>query len=97
MVCIMVLTYVFGGGMRSLSFANGLHASVLILLGGVILFLIVGKLGGADGGFGAGGPAASEPAGPRRQASTASANGIPDLHVRAACRWACFRIFSSIG
>ncbi len=34
--------------MRSLSFANGVHATVLILLGGVILFLIVGKLGGAD-------------------------------------------------
>ena len=46
MVCLTVLTYVFGGGMRSLSFANGLHASVLILLGGVILFLIIGKLGG---------------------------------------------------
>ena len=27
MVCLTVLTYVFGGGMRSLSFANGLHAS----------------------------------------------------------------------
>ena len=48
MVCITVLTYVFGGGMRSLSFANAVHASVLILLGGIILFLIVGKLGGAD-------------------------------------------------
>ncbi|MGA2255261.1 MAG: sodium:solute symporter family protein, partial [Thermoguttaceae bacterium] len=48
MVCITVLVYVFGGGMRSLSFANAVHASVLILLGGVILFLIVGKLGGAD-------------------------------------------------
>jgi SSS family solute:Na+ symporter len=48
MVCITVLTYVFGGGMRSLSLANAVHATVLILLGGVILFLIVGKLGGAD-------------------------------------------------
>ncbi len=48
MVCVTVLTYVFGGGMRSLSFANAVHASVLILLGGVILFLVVGKLGGAD-------------------------------------------------
>ncbi len=48
MVCITVLAYVFGGGMRSLSFANGVHATVLILLGGVILFLIVGTLGGAD-------------------------------------------------
>jgi len=47
MVCITVLAYVFGGGMRSLSFANAVHATVLILLGGVILFLIVGKLGGA--------------------------------------------------
>jgi solute:Na+ symporter, SSS family len=46
MVCFTVLVYVFGGGMRSLSFANALHAGVLILLGGVILFLIVGKLGG---------------------------------------------------
>jgi SSS family solute:Na+ symporter len=48
MVCITVLTYVFGGGMRSLSVANAVHATVLILLGGVILFLIVGKLGGAE-------------------------------------------------
>ena len=48
MVCITVLAYVFGGGMRSLSFANGVHATVLILLGGVILFLIVGTLGGAE-------------------------------------------------
>ncbi len=48
MVCLTVLTYVFGGGMRSLSFANALHASVLILLGGVILFLVIGKLGGVE-------------------------------------------------
>jgi SSS family solute:Na+ symporter len=48
MVCLTVLTYVFGGGMRSLSFANALHASVLIALGGIILFLIIGKLGGAE-------------------------------------------------
>jgi SSS family solute:Na+ symporter len=47
MVCLTVLTYVFSGGMRSLSFANALHASVLILLGGVILFLVLDKLGGA--------------------------------------------------
>ena len=46
-VCLVVLTYVFGGGMRSLSFANALHATVLILLGGVILFLVLDKLGGA--------------------------------------------------
>ena len=45
-VCLVVLTYVFGGGMRSLSFANALHATVLILLGGVILFLVLDKLGG---------------------------------------------------
>ena len=47
-VCVVVLLYVFGGGMRSLSWANALHASVLIALGGVILFLVVGKLGGAS-------------------------------------------------
>ncbi len=47
-VCLTVLTYVFGGGMRSLSFANALHATVLILLGGVILFLVLDKLGGAQ-------------------------------------------------
>ena len=47
MVCLTVLTYVFSGGMRSLSFANALHAGVLILLGGVILFLVLDKLGGA--------------------------------------------------
>ncbi len=46
-VCIVVLIYVFSGGMRSLSFANGIHATVLVALGGVILFLVVGKLGGA--------------------------------------------------
>ncbi len=47
LVCLTVLTYVFSGGMRSLSFANALHATVLILLGGVILFLVLDKLGGA--------------------------------------------------
>lgn len=45
-VCIVVLIYVFAGGMRSLAFANGLHASVLIILGGATLFLVIGKLGG---------------------------------------------------
>lgn len=45
-VCVVVLIYVFSGGMRSLSFANGIHATVLVALGGVILFLVVGKLGG---------------------------------------------------
>jgi SSS family solute:Na+ symporter len=45
-VCIVVLIYVFSGGMRSLSFANGIHATVLVALGGIILFLVVGKLGG---------------------------------------------------
>ena len=46
-VCVVVLIYVFSGGMRSLSFANGIHATVLVLLGGVIMFLVVGQLGGA--------------------------------------------------
>jgi SSS family solute:Na+ symporter len=46
MVCLVVLIYVFGGGMRSLAFANGLHASILIILGGAALFLVMGKLGG---------------------------------------------------
>ena len=32
--------------MRSLAFANGLHAMILILMGAVTLFLVVGKLGG---------------------------------------------------
>jgi SSS family solute:Na+ symporter len=45
-VCLVVLIYVFGGGMRSLAFANGLHASILIVLGAITLFLVVGKLGG---------------------------------------------------
>ena len=45
-VCIVVLVYVFAGGMRSLAFANGLHASVLIVLGGITLFMVMGKLGG---------------------------------------------------
>jgi len=45
-VCVVVLIYVFSGGMRSLSFANGIHATVLVALGGIILFLVVGKLGG---------------------------------------------------
>ena len=46
-VCVVVLIYVFSGGMRSLSFANGVHATVLVALGGVIMFLVVGQLGGA--------------------------------------------------
>jgi SSS family solute:Na+ symporter len=45
-VCLVVLIYVFGGGMRSLAFANGLHAMVLVILGLTTLFLVVGKLGG---------------------------------------------------
>jgi SSS family solute:Na+ symporter len=45
-VCLVVLIYVFGGGMRSLAFANGLHATVLVILGMTTLFLVVGKLGG---------------------------------------------------
>ena len=45
-VCLVVLIYVFGGGMRSLAFANGLHATVLVILGLTTLFLVVGKLGG---------------------------------------------------
>ncbi|MGO8747449.1 MAG: sodium:solute symporter family protein [Thermoguttaceae bacterium] len=45
-VCLVVLLYVFGGGMRSLAFANGLHATILILLGAAALFLMIGKLGG---------------------------------------------------
>ena len=45
-VCLVVLIYVFGGGMRSLAFANGLHATVLVMLGLTTLFLVVGKLGG---------------------------------------------------
>ena len=98
MVCITVLTYVFGGGMRSLSFANAVHATVLILLGGVILFLIVGKLGGADAASalvarqhpdllvrGEGEPARTRP------------HRVPVLYVRASCRSACFRTSSSIG
>ena len=45
-VCVVVLIYVFSGGMRSLSFANGIHATVLSCLGGIILFLVVGKWAG---------------------------------------------------
>jgi len=45
-VCLVVLIYVFGGGMRSLAFANGLHASILVILGAAALLLVMGKLGG---------------------------------------------------
>jgi SSS family solute:Na+ symporter len=45
-VCFVVLAYVFGGGMRSLSFANALHAGILLILGAATLFLVMGTLGG---------------------------------------------------
>ena len=73
------------------------HATVLILLGGVILFLVVGKLGGADAASAL--VAQEHPdllvrgEGEARHRS----HGIPDLYVRAACRSACFRTFSSTG
>ena len=70
-VCVTVLIYVFGGGMRSLSFANGLHARVLVALGGVILFLVVGKLGGATAASQLRGRAASRTCSSRRAAEAA--------------------------
>lgn len=47
-VCVVVLIYVFGGGMRSLAFANGVHATILVILGGATLLLVMGALGGAE-------------------------------------------------
>ena len=71
MVCLVVLTYVFGGGMRSLAFANGLHASMLIILGGVDLVSGHRQAGRPVAASATRGPDPSGPAGPRR-ASAAS-------------------------
>ena len=97
MVCLTVLTYVFGGGMRSLSFANALHATVLILLGGVILFLVLDKLGGAAAASAL--VAAHRPEllvrGGRQDMPSASGSSSPTCSCR--CRSACSRTFSSTG
>ncbi len=45
-ICLVVLTYVFGGGVRSTAWANALQTCVFMVLGLVALVVIAVKLGG---------------------------------------------------
>ena len=47
-VCIVVLVYVFFGGMRGTAWANALQTMVFMVLGLVTFFVIANKLGGQD-------------------------------------------------
>ena len=48
LICLVVLTYVSFGGMRSTAWANAFQTLVFMILGGVTFFVIVDKLGGLD-------------------------------------------------
>jgi len=48
-ICIVVLVYVFLGGMRGTAWANTFQTSVFMLLGVVTFFVIADKLGGKEG------------------------------------------------
>jgi len=47
-VCLVVLSYVFFGGMRGTAWANALQTSVFMVLGVVTFFVIANKLGGQE-------------------------------------------------
>jgi solute:Na+ symporter, SSS family len=46
LICAVVLTYVFGGGLRSTAWANALQTCVFMALGVITFFIISSKLGG---------------------------------------------------
>lgn len=48
MICAVVLTYVFGGGLRSTAWANALQTCVFMVLGVVTFVVISAKLGGLE-------------------------------------------------
>jgi SSS family solute:Na+ symporter len=47
-ICIVVLAYVFAGGMRGTAWANAFQTSVFIILGVVTFLLIASRIGGQD-------------------------------------------------
>ena len=47
-ICIIVLAYVFAGGMRGTAWANAFQTSVFIILGVVTFLLIASRIGGQD-------------------------------------------------
>ncbi len=47
-ICLVVLTYVFFGGMRGTAWANAFQTAVFMVLGVITFFVIADKLGGAD-------------------------------------------------
>ncbi len=48
-ICVVVLVYVFFGGMRGTTWANTLQTLVFMILGVVTFYVIADKLGGQDG------------------------------------------------
>lgn len=48
-ICVVVLVYVFFGGMRGTTWANTLQTIVFMILGVVTFYVIATKLGGQDG------------------------------------------------
>ena len=47
-ICLVVLTYVFFGGMRGTTWANAFQTTVFMVLGMVTFYLLAMKLGGGD-------------------------------------------------
>ena len=47
-ICLVVLSYVFLGGMRGTTWANAFQTVVFMVLGGFAFYLLSGKLGGHD-------------------------------------------------
>ncbi|MCH2210821.1 MAG: sodium:solute symporter family protein [Fuerstiella sp.] len=47
-ICMIVLAYVFAGGMRGTAWANAFQTSVFIILGVVTFLIIAGRIGGQD-------------------------------------------------
>ncbi|MCA8997856.1 MAG: sodium:solute symporter family protein [Planctomycetaceae bacterium] len=48
-ICVVVLVYVFFGGMRGTTWANTMQTIVFMILGVVTFYVIASKLGGEDG------------------------------------------------
>ena len=49
LICVVVLIYVFLGGMRGTAWANAFQTAVFMILGVVTFFVIADGIGGADG------------------------------------------------
>ncbi len=50
-ICSVVLTYVFAGGMRGTAWANAFQTCVFMVLGVVTFFIIANRIGGSDSFF----------------------------------------------